>query len=701
MSILVMMLIMAFQAVLPKVAAQQQERVLTIAMGEPIDSANPFVGITDNAYIFFGLVYDYLMSPDEDLINRPNIAESWYYMDGPTAATTGSNFALLDHNQTPDDWPLGSIWQYNISHDIFWSDGVDLTADDVKWTMEIQTGANFNTYWAYQPYTRWMNYIEKVDEYTVRIFYADFDTEQPFPVAFGGNLYIPIMPRHAFEGKASSFLGQEWSGIPAIGSGAFRGSANLEAELIAKESVNMVRNDFYDFVDPADDERKGLGGKYNRTVEIDRLVMKFFSEESTLSLSVRTGDTDTGEIQAGTYLTWIDDPNLPAAVSTQVLLSPTAYSKQVVLNDYADAAGELNPLRLDPAVQRAVALATNKTHIKNAIYKELADPGYGLISPVWPEWYWEPDNSPSTFDVYNETGVSIYNYTKPQINVMDYDIVTANEILNAAGYVWQNSSGKTVRVAGDLAAKRMKAMFDTDPGSILGKELVFEQVVEQEVFEDRQVGDFLVSEWEKIGVWIQSGQGGHTISLVNSATWNLLIYSYTYNTMQTYWSGDIDPNYLTYVASSFSLWGWNEFGTTVEEYDNYYLNQARTFDYDERKYWVDKCSEWMYLSGSVITTVYPKICFAINNESWEGWGDWIAHPGMTMDAFWTENPLWWKLQYKEQEVQPFPVEALIAGIGVVAVIVAVTAVIMLRKKKKIQSMLEEEEEGEEDLEEEE
>ena len=708
-AVLVIMLVALAQTAVTNGAAQTtKERILTFAMGEPIDSPNPFVGITDNAYIFFGLVYDYMMTPDENMVNQPNLAIDWYPMDGSMAAAGGTDFsnpADFPSHANASDWPLGSIWEYNLTDDAYWNDGVPFTADDVEWTIEIQIGANFMTYWAYQPYTRWIDHVEKVSDYKVRIFFTDFDTKTPTPVAFGGNIFIPIMPKHAFEGKPSSFLAQEWTGYPAIGTGLFQGTANLRNEIVAKESVTMIRNRYYNWTDDQG-VAHGLGVVHKRDVQVDRLIMKFFSEESTLALSIRTGDTDVGEILPGTYMSWKAEGTLPSNIILQTTLSPTQYSKEVVLNAYEESPGTLNALRLDPAVQRACALATDKNYIKDVVYKGLAEIGYGLITPVTPDWYWEPDATPSTFNVlgaaynstskhYELTGV-VYSYTKPMNEVMGYDIAEANRILNAAGYVWANESGMIVRKAGPLAAARMEAMGFGNASALLNKKLIFEHVVEQEVFEDRQVGDFLVGEWEKIGVWISSDGGPtHAISLVNTATWNQLVYSYTYNTMQTYWSGDIDPNYLGYVPTSYALFGWNEFGTNRPDYDALYLKTVTALDPTERKQWVDECQKWIYLSGSLIVTVYPIICFAINNESWEGWGNWTQHPGMTEDAFWSENPLFWHVKYKEkQEVPIDPMAIILASIVIVVIIVAVVATMVLRKKRK-QQMLEEEEEAEE------
>ncbi|MEM3037890.1 MAG: ABC transporter substrate-binding protein, partial [Thermoplasmata archaeon] len=554
------MVSIGFQVLITEiVAADTGTRTLTIAMAEPIDSANPYVCINDNSYVFVAFIYGSLTKPDENGTPSPDLARSWWFMNGSYAAATGSDFSNLVV-KNPNDWPLGSIWEYNLTDNAFWSDGIPFNADDVIFSFNMQIGPNFATYWSYQPYTRWIAQAEKIDDYKVRIFYADIDTGEPFPIAFGDNVYIPIMPAHIFASQPLSYIAMEWNGAPTIGTGPWIATQNLIDELVAQETVTLRKNPYYRFTDPEDGTEKGLGYVEGKDTQVDQIKLKFFSEETTLALAIRNGNADCGKIQANTFLSWQQDEGLPRSISLMSMVSATDYSKQIVINDFEDAPGTLNPLRLDPAVQRAIAIATNKTWIKNNVYKGLAELGVGLISPATQRWYWQPDESPSTFNVtgavYNSTskryelaGV-VYSYTKPLNKIMEYDIAEANRILNAAGYVWANESNMIVRKAGPLAATRMEAMGFGNASTLLNKKLVFEHVVEMEVFEDKQVGDFIISDWEKIGVWISTASGDHTSSLVNSATWNTLIYSYTFNTMQTYWSGDIDPNYLLYAPTT-------------------------------------------------------------------------------------------------------------------------------------------------------
>ncbi|MDH4123955.1 MAG: ABC transporter substrate-binding protein, partial [Thermoplasmata archaeon] len=408
--IMSMFLMTAIQVTLTgSVMAADQDRVLTLGMQEAMTSANPYIGLFDADYLFYSYVYDYMMYPNEDGIYTPNLAKEWWFMDGPTAATSGSDFNAIGHNATPADWPLGSIWEYNLTDAAYWSDGVPFNADDVLFTISIQIGATFNSYWAYQPYTRWIDYIEKIDDYKVRIYYADYDSKYPIPASWGYSLSIPIMPKHAFEGKPNTWIGQEWDGYPPIGTGPFTGTANIRNEIIQGESVTLVKNQFYDFME--DGVRKGVGGYYNRTNEMDKLVMKFYAEEQTLVLDLKTGKLDATEVGASDYLAMSEDPSLSENVSLISIFTCTVYTKISHWNVYSDAPGEQHPARLDPALHRAAAIAIDKDYITNATFKGLGKPGYHIISPVYPEWYWEPgDDEMSYFNVTDKDGNVVYSY---------------------------------------------------------------------------------------------------------------------------------------------------------------------------------------------------------------------------------------------------------------------------------------------------
>ena len=612
-------------------------RIFYIGMGESVTSANPFVGIYDSDYLFYSYVYDYLMFPNEDGVATPNLAKSWCHMNGTRAVSTGSDFSTLSYHQNSSDWPTGSIWEYNLTENVFWNDGEPFTADDVVFTIEIQTGAGYINYWAYQPYTKWIERCEKMTDYKVRIYFADRITHDPMQIAWGDSLSMPIIPEHIFSAYPDAYIAQNWTGVPAIGTGPFMATASLPNEMIAKESITLVKNPYYDFTENS--IRKGLGGFYGRTNEIDKLVMKFYAEEQTLIVDLKTQKLDASEVTPTNYFAL--KANKPAGLTLVSMYSSTVYSKISHFNVWEGASASLNPTRLDPALLRATAVATNKSYIVDAIYKGLATPGVGILSPVWPQYYWTPPhNETSTFNVTDGSGNVKWSYTKPLDEVMSFDLTLANEILDQAGYVWTDASHTLRKVGPDAADRLVNLGIVGDASAALGKTLEFEDVYEIEVYEDKDTSEYLSSEWAHIGVKL-------TQKPVNVGVWNQLVYGFQYLFAESYWSGDVDPNYLMYIMTSYAMDGWNEFGTTDPVYDNLYRLQAKELNATLRQQYLDECQKWQYLAGgAMIYTAYPKTCFAYNDGArWSNWGNWTQHPGLAVDHFWGETPLFYHLTY--------------------------------------------------------
>ncbi len=91
--------------------AADDDPTFTIGMTNEIDSFNPFNGIEAVSYEAWALMYDYMISwSDKDMSPQPSLAESW---------------------ETSED---GLTWTFHIRDDVTWSDGEDLTADDIAYT---------------------------------------------------------------------------------------------------------------------------------------------------------------------------------------------------------------------------------------------------------------------------------------------------------------------------------------------------------------------------------------------------------------------------------------------------------------------------------------------------------------------------------------------------------------------------------------
>ena len=304
-------------------AADAEAKVFYIGMGESVTSANPFVGIYDSDYLFYSYVYDYLLFPNADGNPEPNLAKTWWHMNGTVAAARGSDFSTLAYHKNSSDWPIGSIWEYNLTENVFWNDGEPFTADDAVFTIKIQTGAGYMNYWAYQPYTKWIERCEKMNDLKIRIYFTDRATHAPVPAAWAASMSIPMMPRHIFSEFTDAYIAQNWTGVPAIGTGPFMGTPSLPNEMIAKESITLFKNPYWNFTENG--VVKGLGGFHNRTIQIDKLVMKFYAEEQTLIVDLKTQKLDASEVTATNYFAL--KANRPEGMALVSLYSSTVYSK--------------------------------------------------------------------------------------------------------------------------------------------------------------------------------------------------------------------------------------------------------------------------------------------------------------------------------------------------------------------------------------
>lgn len=564
---------------------------MRIGIVQSVDSLNPFIGVNDNAYIFYGLVYDYLICLDEDLQPKPNLATSWSIVD--------------------DYEPYGSVWQYNLSHNAYWHDGEPVNADDVVFTFEYQIGDKWVTMWAYQPYTLLVDHVEKVDEFTIRLFFAK--EGEPVTCSFGDSLMMPIIPEHIWRDihYVDAAFGYE-NPFP-IGSGPFKCTEQTYDEYLRGDRMILYPHDRYHG-----------GPDYGKEVQFDRLILESYLEPTALLADLQRGAIDLAQFDAPTFsnlLTWLDR-NPTDKIHTHASPKCTGFSVElgVCMNPPA-ASPETNHLRLDPTVRMAMAHSTDKQFIVDYIYRGYADIGSTICSPVYDYWYWEP------------TGDEIY----------EYDIDLANQLLDDAGYLWNDAH--TIRYAPFGHPWNVEAN---------DKELEFEIIVEQEIIEDRAVAAFLVEEYAKIGIKLVP-------IYVDPALWGTIVYGGVFDLTLTYWSGDPDPNYILYTQTTEALSGWSENWYSNAEYDENYSASVLETDPEERLVYVENCQRHMYRDNAFIVYAYPYECTAWRTDRFSGWGDWEAHPGRALSNFWTANDLYFDLAPLSSDEAPFVILDNVAG----------------------------------------
>lgn len=611
--------IQAFAVLGTTAASTEKLTTLTIGMMEPIDSLNPFVGINDNSYIFWGLVYDYLIAVDGHMNPKPNLATSW--------------------NVVKEDLPVGSVWQYNLTHNASWHDGEPFTADDVVFTFEFQTGGNVHTLWAYQPYTKLIQSVEKVDDYTVRLHFMNY-TGQSAPCSFGDAIMVPIIPKHIWLHVGAAAAGFAYENYYPIGTGPFMCSNATKDQFLKGDQLILTRNpNYHGYKD------------YGQKIAFDRIVLEWYLEPAAMVADVERGAIDLARFDAPNYqniIDWISsNPNAP--VGHYAGLQCTGFSVEVGIN-MKNTAGAATSLRLDPAVRKAMALATDKQFIVDHIYKGYGETGTGLLTPMYKNWWWSPSNQ--TMQSTNQWGEALGLK-------IPYSLDMANQTLESAGYQW--NSAHTVRVSNSTNPYTPNA------------ELKFDIVIESELTEDRDVATFLEEEYKVIGIQLN-------LVIVNSQVWNSMIYTPNYDLTITYWSGDPDPNYLLYVQSSHALDGWSDNFYTNDQYDQNYTGSMGAVNDAARKVYVDNCQMHTYYDVPYIVFAYPYGCYAWRTDHFSGWGNWSADPGRSFSNFYTANDLWFDLTPTGQHGATGGLLTMV-GIGVVVVIALVASIMLLRRRR--------------------
>jgi peptide/nickel transport system substrate-binding protein len=556
------------------------ETVLRMGFLQKVQSLNPNQGYNEVSFIFYGLVYDCLQTADEDLNSAPNLALGWGIAE--------------------DFEPHGSVWDYNLTQNAHWHDGEPLTADDVVFTLNLNC-QNYMTMWSYQPYAYYMQYAEKLDDYTVRVHFFDRDTGDPMSVAYGTSLFMPILPKHMLQDMTPAAISFNWLGCfedmnpPIVGTGPFMATEDTYQQWLEVERLTLVRNPYYhSFQDRGE------------SIKFDKIEMVFYDDATAMALALENGELDVARLPPAEYLYLKNRVQSGAVQNIETFEGPRCdqYWTNVLIN-FNDAGP--NPSRLDPVIRQAMAMATNKDYINDNQYLGLGEPGTTLVSPVSEDWHYEP------------TAGELY----------EYDLTAAAALLEAGGYRYTNDSPEIRVCTADSYAVQAGLVPE-------GMPLEYEMAVRQEQPEEKDIAQYLEWEWAKVGIEIH-------YSIMTEAALGNLVYSYEYDTAIWCWASDPDPNYILFCQSEAAVNGWNDNKYENADYEQSYFDSVQELDVGLREAYVDDCQRIHYLDVGYIILNYVYQTYAWRTDTFTGWGDWAAEPGRSIDASWGANPLYFDL----------------------------------------------------------
>lgn len=145
--------------------------VLVLGVIGDAEVINPILGTTDSASDYADMVYEGVLDLDRATMEP---------IPGPICESfEGSKDSL--------------VWTFYLKKGVTFSDGHELTAEDVKYTLEIIQDPKTNTVRGYLMDS--VESIEIVDDYTIK-----FTLKYPFPDFLSGTMTFGILPAHLYAG---------------------------------------------------------------------------------------------------------------------------------------------------------------------------------------------------------------------------------------------------------------------------------------------------------------------------------------------------------------------------------------------------------------------------------------------------------------------------------------------------------------------
>jgi peptide/nickel transport system substrate-binding protein len=379
-------LIFSALAAVPMVGAQAsddettgtepEDLTFTVGIGGTVDSFNPFNGIVAESFEMWALMYDYMITYSlEDMSPQPGLAESW---------------------ETSDD---GKTWTFHIRSGVKWSDGEDLTAEDIAYTYSriIDKGPEAAT---------WASYLSSVKSATA----PDAETvvlELTAPNAVLPLLPIPIIPEHIWkdipEKEVKSYPNQPEGGESPVGSGPFR---LVKGEADGRTYEFEVNPDYWQ-------------GQPN----MSRVVYRVYSAPDAMIQALIAGEIDFAEDIDPLQVKKLESED---NITTQSGESPgfdeIAFNVGSIDTETGEPIGDPNPAVLDRDFRVALSFAVDRDQIITQAYQGAGVPGTTIIPPAYSGWRWEPDDA----------------------DAFEYNPERAAELLDEAGYTVGDDGFRTL-----------------------------------------------------------------------------------------------------------------------------------------------------------------------------------------------------------------------------------------------------------------
>jgi peptide/nickel transport system substrate-binding protein len=301
-------------------------------IGEPT-ILNPILASDSASHEVTDLIFSSLLKYDKDLNLIACLAAAW--------------------EVSPD----GKVITFHLRKDAKWQDGKQVTAADVKFTLERYMDPTVKT--AYRSNYENVLRSEALDNNTFRVYYKE--AFAPALETIGG---MPVLPEHLLKGKDINTT-DDFNFHP-VGCGPYRyGSWNRG------ESVTLQANAEY----------------FEGRPYLNRVVLRIIPDMAVQFLELRNGGLDMMSLTPNQFTGEGNKPEFKAA-----------YNKyRYPSNQFTYMGFNLkNPMFQDKRFREAIALSINKQALVDGVLEGLGKVSTGPYTPS--TWAFNPDVKPVAFD---------------------------------------------------------------------------------------------------------------------------------------------------------------------------------------------------------------------------------------------------------------------------------------------------------------
>lgn len=356
----------------PAVAQDDDDetQTLTVAANQEVDTFNPYKSRFVITYNANTMTYDTLTRAGEDDYEpQPGLATEW---------------------QESSD---GLTWEFTIRDDVQWSDGEQLTAQDVAYTygnfIEDDGIRDWNINFAAN--------IAGVDAPDDTTFILELNEPAPADVLYEGVFIVPQHIWEDYDDPADDNINDE---MPIVGSGPFQVSEYRTDEFLRLEA----NEDYWDGA-PAFDE----------------IVYDYYSEPDASVAALEAGTVD---IVSGLNPAQADSLENEDHITVNNVQDRRWVS--LVLNHGAQTAdgegyGDGHPALEDEEVRQALHQAIDKEELVDRVLDGHGDPGVSIVPEIFEDLHWDGGD-----------------------DLFEFDLDAANQVLDDAGYEMGDNGVRTM-----------------------------------------------------------------------------------------------------------------------------------------------------------------------------------------------------------------------------------------------------------------